>query len=397
MSTLTLSSPEVLAGDQALDSRQKIAGMTILGIFLVIMTIFLPSTFAAEEKKSPAAEALERRQKVEIMSFFLKDPDQAMMPKTTLAISLYNQAVAHFHKHEYDLARKEIQESLRHDDQNSLAYELLGEIDYQEQKLAEAKSNYQIAYNLQPREDLKNKIEKMTAEAPVEKKLSTYRGEHFLIKYHNEEKNIEAFQLRELLRRTYRDISKEFSYYFKHQVVVLLYDEADFKKITNMPHWVAGVYDGKIRMPINRVGFRDDDLRALTAHEVTHAFVHAMASSAAPAWLNEGLAEYMENKVKLQDTIVFESAIKTHNLFPIDQLISERATTSLSDTLRIALFYEQSHQLVAYLVKRYGMFRVKQMLEEYGKGKNSDEVIHNILKISPERLEKEWANTFPKV
>ncbi|MBI3314265.1 MAG: hypothetical protein HYZ83_08530 [Candidatus Omnitrophica bacterium] len=360
------------------------------------MILFIIPFAHAEEKKSAAAEALERRQKVEIMSFFLKDPNQAVLPKTTLAISFYNQAVEHFRKQEYELARKDLQDSLRHDDQNALAYELLGEIDYLEEKLPEAKSNYQIAYNLSPREDLKTKIEKLTVETPVNKKLSTYQEEHFLIKYHNQEKNIEGFQLRELLRSTYRDISKEFSYYFRRQVVVLLYDEEDFKKITNMPHWVAGIYDGKVRMPINRKGFGDKDLQALTAHEVTHAFVHAMSAGTAPPWINEGLAEYIEGKVKPEEAIVFESAIKTNNLFSIDQLISQGATASISDTLRIALFYEQSHALISYLIKRYGMFRVKQMLEEYSKGKNSDEVIRNILQISPERLEKEWKSTFSK-
>lgn len=373
---------------------KKLRG-TILALMAAV--IAMPYAYGADEKKSQAAEALERRQKVEIMSFLLKDPDQAVLPQTTLAISFYNQAAGHFRKQEYELARKELQESLAHDNQNALAYELLGEIDYLEGKLAEAKANYQIAYNFQPREDLKNKIEKLAVEAPVEKKLSTYSEQHFLIKYHNEEKNIEGFQLRELLRTTYRDISKEFSYYFKRQVVVLLYDEGDFKKITATPHWVAGIYDGKIRMPINRKGFGEDDLRALTAHEVTHAFVHAMSGGMAPPWINEGLAVYMENKVKARDTIVFESAIKTKTLFPMDQLISQQATASLSDPLRIALFYEQSQQLVTYLVKHYGMFRVKQMLEEYGRGKDSDEVIRKGLQISPERLEREWKITFQKI
>ena len=43
---------------------------------------------------------------------------------------------------------------MNYDDQNVLAYELMGDIYYLQQKLADAKENYQIAFALRPQAGL---------------------------------------------------------------------------------------------------------------------------------------------------------------------------------------------------------------------------------------------------
>ncbi len=362
----------------------------LLGLLMAV------PAFAAEKEKTRAEELLERRQKVQIMGYFLKDPKDAEIPETGIAVQSFNQAVEFFQKEEYDLAREAVEESLALDDANAFAYELLGDIDSVQDKLADAKKNYEISYNLDPKPEVKEKIEKLGAEQKVQKKLSTYKEEHFVIRYQREQDKDRGFELRELLRATYANISKEFGHYFSRQVVVMLYDADDFREISGLPHWAAGLYDGKIRMPFNNSGFNDAELKALTAHEMTHAFVAAISASRAPAWINEGLAEYMESKQRPVDMIVFNSAIKTGNLMPLVELLAQDATSKLQDPLVVTLFYEQSYHLVNYLVNRYGMFMVKQMLVEFGKGKTSEEVIGDKLRISSARLEKEWKATFIK-
>lgn len=367
-----------------------------LGHFLV-QGLATPVLLAEKTSDIPE-ESVQRRQRVEMMSFLLKDPKEAPLPKTTLAIGLYNQAVKYFQNQEFVLARKALEDALAYDGQLALAYELLGDIDYRQQRLADAKAHYQIAYNLQPHERIKEKISKTREEAAIERKLATQRVHHFIIKYHDEEQTMERFELRELLRTTYRDISQTLGYYFKpdQRIVVLLYDEADFEKITNMPHWVAGLYDGKVRMPINRKGFSDEDLKRLSAHEVTHAFVAAISAGKAPLWVNEGLAQYMENKVKPISLAVFYSHAAGGDLFPLDDLLQPTAVMNLATSEQIALFYQQSFHLVNYLIERYGMYRLKRLLYQYAEGKDSDEAIRKIFKISVERLEREWKDSFSK-
>lgn len=367
-------------------------------LFLVFIFCLLPFAFyaGAADKKSVQEEQFERRQKVELLSFFLKDPKDAELPKAALGVNLYNQAVGYYQKNEFALAKQTLKDSLAQDDQNAYAYELLGDIYNNEQDLKSAKSNYEIAYNLQPGENLKKKIEMLGKEATVERKLATYKEEHFIIKYHNQEKQLEGFELREMLRQTYRSISQEFGYYPNRQIAVLLLDELEFKEISGAPHWAGGIYDGKIRLPVKRFGFSETDLKALSAHEVTHAFVAAISGQQAPVWLNEGLAVYQENKAKKVDMLVFNAAIKTQTIFPLDQLMNENALQSRQDALWVSLFYQESFHLTSYLVNRYGMFNVKKMLIEFSQGKTSDEVVRNVLQISIARLEKEWRATFTK-
>ncbi len=170
----------------------------------------------------------------------------------------------------------------------------------------------------------------------------------------------------------------------------MLYDQQEFAQLTALPHWAAGVYDGKVRMPAYSTGFSDQMLKALSVHEVTHAFISVIAKGRAPAWINEGLAEYHEAKVTPPSTIVFKAAIKTNTLFTLDELTGSAGPLKIEDALRVNLFYEQSHQLIEYLVKRYGMFLVKKILEAYAEGKSSNEAIRDVLKISIQRLEREW-------
>ncbi len=352
---------------------------------------FAQPVFAVQEKIS-AEKDLEKRQRIELLGFFLKDPKDAKLPQTPLAIDLYNQGVQFYEKKEYELALSAFQDSLKYDPRNALAYELIGDIYYYQQRMPEAKKNYQEAFKLQPREGLKKKMERLRDETLVEKDLSTYREQHFIIKYRDDDKNYDGYEIREMLRGLYTEISKDFGYYFTSKVVVLLYSNEEFQKLTQLPHWASGVYDGKIRIPAYHSGMTEQAFKALTAHEMTHAFIAALSLGKAPAWINEGLAVFEEDKIKKRDTSIYKGALKSGQLLSLDALMTMNAIDQ-QNALVVGLFYEQSFQLVEYLVDRYGMFRVKQILEGFGKGKTSDEVLRDVLKISTQRLEKEWKDT----
>lgn len=369
--------------------KKRIISFILMG---VLWGSWTGATFVNDEEINQEAE--KRRQKVEIMSFFMKDPKDAKMPTAPIAVNLFNQSVRYYKNNDLVLAKQTVKEAIDQDPTLAVAYELLGDIENLQQDLSAAKSNYEIAYNLKPSKRIQEKMSKLKEEVKVDKALKSYDEQHFIIKYNEEEQSYEGYELRDLLRKTYRQISNSLAFYFKHKVAVILYDEADFRKITGTPHWVAGLYDGKVRLPINKKGFSELDLEALTTHEVTHAFIAFISNRNAPAWLNEGFAEYQENMVKKVDTSSFNSALSSGQLFPLVQLMSHAGPLQLKDTNRINLFYQQSYALVSYLVSRYGMFKVKELMQEYAKGKDSDQVVRAVLKISIVRLEKEWLEIY---
>lgn len=352
-----------------------------------------PGMLSAKEELTRTQKSLERRQRVEWMKFLLGSPEKAELPGTSLAVSLYNQGVEYFRKNEWVLARQSLTESLVHDDRNPLTYELLGDISNLEDELDEARRFYHQAYALEPSPSLKEKIEKLQREEAVNGTLATAGDEFFIVKYATLPLSEDAFPYGELLRKTYEQLSREFAYSLRQKLVVLIYEEEDFRKITEQPHWVSGLYDGKVRMPVRIRGLRSHDLEPLAAHEMTHAFVAAMSAGRAPAWIHEGLAQYEETKIRPPDMIVYESAVATGTLLPWDQVLSQAGAVSREDPLLVSLFYQESLAIVQYLVGRYGMFPVRQLLEEYAKGRDSDEAFRNVFKAPIEQLEKEWQAT----
>jgi len=78
-------------------------------------------------------------------------------------------------------------------------------------------------------------------------------------------------------------------------IPVVLYTSEQFTDITRAPSWAAGAYDGTIRVPVRGALDEEGELDRVLAHELTHAIVHTLASSAIPMWLNEGLATALES------------------------------------------------------------------------------------------------------
>ena len=359
----------------------------------VLMGSFLAATgaYAGINDDDHGKETVERQQKIEINQFYAGKGGNA--PMAPMAIGLYNDAVKFFEKNEFDLARQALSESLSLEPRNALALELLGEIENLGQNFEKAEYYYKQSYLVSPSTRLRQKIEKIQKENRVEKDLDTDDEEHFIIKYRKGEQGYEGYWLKNLLRDAYRQISQDFGTYFNHKTAVLFYSGNEFHDVTGQSMWVGGLYDGKIRLPAYRQGFRELDLRAAAVHEMTHAFVAFLSGTRAPAWIHEGLAQYEQNKIQPVNTVVFKAAIRTNSLMPIDRLLSENLQIDKMDPMEVALFYQEVFSLVSYMVERFQMYDMKEILEKFKEGKPAEQAIEEVLGISSSQLEKEWLAT----
>lgn len=368
-----------------------------LKIFLCLAVAFLSCggilSFAATEENDRGKEDVERRQKIEIERFYAGKGGSA--PVAPMAIELYNDAVKFYEKNEFELARQALNDSLQLDPRNALALELLGEIENLQQNFEKAENYYKQSYLINPSQRLRQKIEKLQKEHAVEKNLDTYDEEHFIIKYRKGEQGYEGYWLKNLLREVYRQISQDFGHYFNHKTTVLFYQGTEFHDVTGQAGWVGGLYDGKIRLPAYRQGFNERELRASATHEMTHAFVASLSGMRAPAWLHEGLAQYEQNKVLPVNTTIFDAAVRTKSIIPMSRLLSEDLKLDKMDPFEAALFYQESFELVRYMVERFQMYRMKELLVKFKEGKPAEQAIEETLGISPSQLEKEWLATIP--
>lgn len=358
-------------------------------VIFVFLIISFSGTLKAERDR--AGDDVERRQKTQIMNFFLSDPSRAKMPESPIAVELFNQAVGHYQNRDYPLAKMALEESLTYDKRNGFAYELLGDIATVEHRLVDAKAHYREAYLLSPREELKNKIEKINREMNVEESFETHSSKIFLIKH----KSDDAVPLKEIelkLNEIYQWLSDEFGYVFKQPVTVLYYKPAEFHDVVKTPHWIGGVYDGKIRLPLTGVELSTEQRDAIVAHEMTHAFVNFLSEGKAPPWLNEGLAEYFERQIFSEEDIVLKAAVKTQSLLSLDRLMIEDRPTEGRDPLFAALFYEQAFDVTRFLMENGSMPAIRKTLAAYAKGMNHEEALFEGFGYGILELEEKWKN-----
>jgi hypothetical protein len=59
------------------------------------------------------------------------------------------------------------------------------------------------------------------------------------------------------------------------------------------PDWVAAVFDGKLRVPVEMMHYREI-YRPVLFHELTHSFVRAMTRAKVALWINEGIAQVVD-------------------------------------------------------------------------------------------------------
>jgi len=306
------------------------------------------------------------------------------------AIESYQQALRLFEMRRLGSAEGAAKRSLRQYERNPFAHEVLGDIFYFDQKMEKARKHYTTAYGIHPTSRLKAKIKRFGEESRNEENLATDRMRHFTIKFDKEKTDYDEAELEERLRQAYETSSRDLKYHFHSRIVALLYDEKVFIEKVAKSHAIAGFYDGKVRMPVNRGGYTDVDLQALATHEVSHVFVADLSKRRAPLWLQEGLAEYQENKVKTADWAILQSAVKQNQLYPVEVLIRINNLWALQDWRLIILLYQQSHHLVEYLVERYGMSLMKEFIGQFALGRSSKKAIEHTFKISVSELERDW-------
>ena len=276
-----------------------------------------------------------------------------------------NEAIKYFKKREYGMAENLLQDVVSLDPKNASAYILLGEIANLNQKLDEAETYYKKAFSLNPDPRWRERYEKLLREKSIDKNQQEYEDEHFVIRYKRSE-DLPGSTIRDYLREAYRTVSQDFAYYPDYKVSVIMYDEEEYQKLMgSVPHWSSGLYDGKIRLPIYQNEKIQNDLKKLIFHELTHSFVLDLSKMQCPIWLNEGLAQYEENKAKPVPLQILAKAARTHSLMSIDEMMFLNVGQESSGE-KALLFYAQSFSLTSYLIEEFRMYPMKQLLIELG-------------------------------
>lgn len=156
----------------------------------------------------------------------------------------------------------------------------------------------------------------------------------------------------------------------------VLYPQEDFHHFTQMPDWIGGLFDGRIKIPVGGLESGSDELSRVIRHEYAHRVINEISGRACPVWLNEGIAMWAEGNDEFREAWALEELSSRQLLDlttitgPLAALGEQRARTA----------YAQSYLAVAHLAARYGERRIPELLREIGRLRDIDEASHSVFR-----------------
>ncbi|MBR6453520.1 MAG: hypothetical protein IKS97_02895 [Fibrobacter sp.] len=130
-------------------------------------------------------------------------------------------------------------------------------------------------------------LEQEMAQLGVEKSM------HFRLEFDGGPSKKDVMEALAVLEVAYDSISNLFDFLPENKMCLVLYQDKEFQGVGPRPDWVGAVFDGKLRVPVNMMAYREV-YRPVLFHELTHAFVRAMTHAHVPCWMNEGIAQVVD-------------------------------------------------------------------------------------------------------
>ena len=172
---------------------------------------------------------------------------------------------------------------------------MLGEVLYERGDLTGAIAVYTTALS-RTRGDarLEVRLDQWVREASLHSTFLQAQGSHFTVLFEGPAEDDLARKAVDVLDAAYDRIATTLATFPTDPITVVFYTRDQFRDITRSPQWSGGVFDGRIRVPVQGVSSDTRELERVLTHEFVHALVHSVASRRIPTWLNEGLAGYFE-------------------------------------------------------------------------------------------------------
>ncbi len=184
---------------------------------------------------------------------------------------------------------------------------------------------------------------------------------HFTFRYDGSREGLTdgVDRLKVLLEETYQEFGEQFGRRpveaGEERIEVVLYDSEGFDSVTGLGDWAGGVFDGKIRVPVEdlRTELRFARVKSVLRHETAHAFTRSIGGAAVPSWLNEGVAQWLEEPARRTSGVeIARARLAAASLFPLARLNGN--LVGWEDRGEVARAYDQALAFVDHLSVQYG-------------------------------------------
>ncbi|HKW85901.1 MAG TPA: tetratricopeptide repeat protein [Nitrospiraceae bacterium] len=224
----------------------------------------------------------------------------------------------------------------------------------------------------------------------TERNFATRESSHFTVKFDGGEDYATWSRVLEILEDAYRDIGQRFGYFPSKPIMVVLHTRDTFQSATGSPAWADALYDptlGRIQIPTQGALTDEKWLARVLRHEFVHALLHermGVQAGRLPTWLNEGLAMQLAGDPWPDIDQFVRGDVR---LIPLNLL--EGGWGGLS-TEAATVAYLEGNSATLYLIDRFGMNKVGEILGHLKAGQSIAAAMQDKLFMPYDQFQRQW-------
>jgi len=258
-------------------------------------------------------------------------------------------------------------------------HEILGVLRDREERVDDALAAWREAFRLAPSDRVRERILKAEREQAAGRSYAYSAAAHFTLKYDGALDQDLVAAVSDFLEDRFSDLTRLYRHAPSQPITVLLYPRQAFRDVTQAGSEVAGLYDGKIRVPMGGLTRFDPSAGRVLTHELTHAIVQSKSRGNCPRWLHEGLAQVAEARPLLRaDRAVLSRTVR-----------ADRPATWPD----AAFSYPAALSLTRFLESRRGFDLLVALLDRLGDGETMDEAFSALYGAPYPELAAAWAES----
>jgi len=272
-----------------------------------------------------------------------------------------------------------ILDGITRDPKSADLLEVLGVLRDREDRVEEALAAWRESFRLAPTDRVRERIEKAERELAAGRDYATSAAAHFTVRYDGALDQDLVAALTDFLEDRFGELTRHYRHAPSQPINVLLYPQQAFRDVTRAGSEVAGLYDGKIRVPMGGLTRLADEARRVLGHELAHAIIQSKTRGNCPRWLHEGLAQLAEPRT-----------IRAADRRTVAATVRPDAKATWPDA---AFSYPGSLSLTQFLTDRQGPDLVVMLLGRLGDGDSLDAALTALYGATYDELAAEWARS----
>ncbi len=312
------------------------------------------------------------------MDLALADARTALIYMPEQPVLLMDMAYLHLRRSEFTQSLQYIERARRLLPEDPEVSKLAGWAYYSLNKMDQAVAEWKHAESLRPDAEIEAALKKAQRDKEEEERYKENESYHFTLRYSGASEPSLARDVLRTLEHHFSAIDSELNYSPPDSIGVILYTQQAFADITRAPNWVGALNDGRIRVPVQGLTSVTPDLSRVLKHELTHSFVQQKTVGRAPAWIQEGLAQWLEGKRSEGNAA---GLVRMYQRDPsLGEIHFENGWMKLSSEDATAA-YAWALANIEYIVNTGGMSDVNRILDHLAAGEADEDAVRAALRL----------------